>query len=542
MVFDNKLTKKMKFKDLTKAVLTAVMILSVGSIYSQNNNSGELNSSLTKFAQTIYYINSYYLDTVNNQKLIDEAISKAVSQLDPHSSYISAKDVKAMNEPLEGNFEGVGIEFSIVKDTLSVVNPIPGGPCERVGIRAGDKIVKIDSDNLSESKVTNEKVFKLLRGPKGTKVRLFIKRKGVKDILEFEVTRDKIPINSLDAAYTVNNDIIYLKLSRFAATSYQEILSALAKLNVASPKGIILDLRGNTGGFLGTAFEISNMFLEKGQTIVYTEGLRVPRMSERATGSGMFVKTPLAVLLDENSASSSEVVAGSIQDWDRGVVIGRRSFGKGLVQQMFPLSDGAQLRLTIARYHTPSGRVIQSPYEQGEITKYYQALYKRYTNGEMFSADSVKFPDSLKYKTLVKGRTVYGGGGIMPDIFIPADTSGYSEYYANIVRKGILAEFMNDKADSQREQWKREYPTYEVFDKNFNLVNQYVSELISFADKKGVKPNEKEIENSRFEIELLIKALTARTIFGSEAYYKVVNSKGDKVFERALKELTSSKR
>lgn len=542
MVFDNKLTKKMKFKDLSKAVLTAVMILSVGSIYSQNNNSGELNSSLTKFAQTIYYINSYYLDTVNNQKLIDEAISKAVSQLDPHSSYISAKDVKAMNEPLEGNFEGVGIEFSIVKDTLSVVNPIPGGPCERVGIRAGDKIVKIDSDNLSESKVTNEKVFKLLRGPKGTKVRLFIKRKGVKDILEFEVTRDKIPINSLDAAYTVNNDIIYLKLSRFAATSYQEILSALAKLNVASPKGIILDLRGNTGGFLGTAFEISNMFLEKGQTIVYTEGLRVPRMSEKATGSGMFVKTPLAVLLDENSASASEIVAGSIQDWDRGVVIGRRSFGKGLVQQMFPLSDGAQLRLTIARYHTPSGRVIQSPYEQGEITKYYQALYKRYTSGEMFSADSVKFPDSLKYKTLVKGRTVYGGGGIMPDIFIPADTSGYSEYYANIVRKGILAEFMNDKADSQREQWKREYPTYEVFDKNFNLVNQYVSELISFADKKGVKPNEKEIENSRFEIELLIKALTARTIFGSEAYYKVVNSKGDKVFERALKELTSSKR
>ncbi len=515
-----------------RVYITIFTLLFTGVLLGQSQS--DINQYVTKFAQTLFYLNSYYLDTINNNQLTDNAIRELLEQLDPHSSFVSAKDVKAMNEPLEGNFEGVGIEFMILEDTLAVANPISGGPCERVGIRAGDKIIEVNGENIAGIKLTNEMVFKYLRGPKGTKVTLLIKRKSEPKPLLFEVVRDKIPINSLDAAYEVEDGVFYFKLSRFAAKSAEEIYDALKSLNPKVINGVVLDLRGNSGGYLGSAFDIANMFLNQGQTIVYTEGLRVPKMVEKATGDGFYKVGPLAVLVDEYSASASEIVSGAIQDWDRGVVIGRRTFGKGLVQQMMPLSDGSQLRLTIARYHTPSGRVIQSPYKPGEKDNYYKALYQRYANGEMFTADSVKFPDSLKYKTLIKGRTVYGGGGIMPDIFVPADTTGYSEYYGQLLRRGILLDFMNELSDKNRTAWKSKYDTFESFYNDFNINQSYIAELNSYAKSKGLTPLEGDLLKSGEQIRIVMKAMAAKSLFGVSAYYRVINMDDDKVFKKAL--------
>jgi len=521
----------------TLLLLVATLCLS-GGVYAQNPT--DINKMATKYGQTLFYLNTYYLDTLNNEKLTEEAVKAVMSKLDPHSTYVSAKDVKSMNEPLEGNFEGVGIEFAIIKDTLSVAAPIAGGPCERVGIRAGDKIVMVDNEMIAGTGLTNERVFKYLRGPKGTKVTLGVIRKGEIERMDFVVERDKIPINSLDAAYEVEPGVYYLKLSRFAQNSANEILEALIGMKASKLNGIILDLRGNSGGFLGTAMEISNFFLDGGQSIVYTEGLRSPKRVESATGTGFYKKGPLVVMIDENSASASEIVAGAVQDWDRGIIVGRRSFGKGLVQQLLPLNDGSQLKLTIARYHTPSGRVIQSPYEVGETEKYYKSFVKRYSNGELFSKDSISFPDSLKYKTLVKGRTVYGGGGIMPDYFVPADTSYYSDYYSNLIRKGIISEFMNNMSDQNRNSWIAKYKKFEQFEKNFKVDDKMVNDLVAYAATKNLPLDQKGLETSSAELRIVMKALVAKTIFGTTAYYRVVNSERDETYAKAL-ELIRSK-
>lgn len=499
----------------------------------------EIGRHVSKFSQLLFYINNYYLDSLDNEKLTEEAVKRVLQQLDPHSSYVSAKDVKAINEPLEGNFEGVGIEFSIVRDTLTVANTISGGPSEKVGLRTGDKIVSIDNKNIASVGITNDMVFKFLRGPKGTKVNLSVLRRGATDLLNFEVVRDKIPINSVDAAYEVTPGVIYVKLSRFAQNSAQEIINALIEMKVGVIRGFILDLRGNSGGFLGTSLEISNFFLESGQTIVYTEGLRMPTMTERAKGTGFYRRGPLAVLIDENSASASEIVAGAIQDWDRGVVIGRKSFGKGLVQQMLPLNDGSQLRLTVARYHTPSGRVIQSPYEAGASDKYYKAILERYQRGESFNRDSIHFPDSLKYKTLKNGRTVYGGGGIMPDIFIPADTSYYTDFYGNLLRRGIVTDFMNDFTDTKRESMREKYKDFDSFFRGFTIDKTLMDNLLAFAAQKGVVPKEDELIRSKGEIEMFMKALAARSLFGTNGYFRVINSSNDPVFNKALEVISA---
>ncbi len=526
-----------------KLLLLVVAILTISPVISyaqQNVKAEDLNTYITKYGQVLFYLNNYYLDTLSNDKITDEAIKSLISSLDPHSSYISAKDVKAMNEPLEGNFEGVGIEFAIIRDTLTVASPILGGPSERVGIRAGDKIVEIDGNKVAKIGLTNDMVFKYLRGNKGTTVSLNIVRKGVKEILLFKVVRDKIPINSVDAAYQAAPGVVYVKLSRFAANSAHEIISSILDLKMGHVKGFIFDLRGNSGGFLGTAMEISNFFLESGQTIVYTEGLKAPKMTERAKGTGFYKKGSLAVLVDENSASASEIVAGAVQDWDRGVIIGRKTFGKGLVQQMLPLNDGAQLRLTIARYHTPSGRVIQSPYEAGSAQSYYKAIYDRYERGESFNRDSIQFPDSLKYKTLIQGRTVYGGGGIMPDIFIPADTTFYTNYYAELIRKGAILDFMNDFSDNNRISIKAKYPQFDFFNDNFRIEDSLTDSLIEYATNRGIKPNMQEYEKSATEIKVYMKALFARSLFGTTAYFRIINGANDKIFEKALEVVTSS--
>lgn len=519
-------------------LITITLIFVSAAAYAQGVSA--LGNQINKFGQALFYINQYYIDTVNNEKLVGNAINEALSQLDPHSSYISASEVKAMNEPLEGNFEGVGIEFSIIRDTLTVVNPVSGGPSERVGIRAGDKIVSVGEERIASVNLTNDRVFKYLRGAKGTRVVLGVQRRGIDGEISFEVVRDKIPINSVDVAYEPVKDILYIKLSRFSATSAEEIVTSVRNFGEKKWRGVVLDLRGNSGGYLGTAFEITNMFLEKGQTIVYTEGRSVPKMVERANGNGVFKTEKLAVLIDEGSASASEILAGAVQDWDRGVIIGRRSFGKGLVQQMLPLPDGSQMRLTIARYHTPSGRVIQSPYEEGAAYKYYRALYERYSRGEYFNRDSIQFPDSLKYKTLIKGREVYGGGGIMPDIFIPADTTGYSDYYGSVARRGIILDYMNDTYDANREEWKATYKTFETFVRDFDKDEKILNGLTVYAEKKGVPNNPEQFAVSKKEIDIFIKALAARSLFGAEGYYRIVNFGSDTVFEKAIEELTGS--
>lgn len=491
-----------------------------------------LSSNITKLSQIYYYINSLYLDTVNFNNATDKAIVSVVKELDPHSLYIPVKDVKSMNEPLEGNFSGVGVEFAIIDDTLTVQAIIQGGPSEQVGVLAGDKIVKVDGEVISNTNLTIERVHKYLRGTEGSKVAIEVVRRGEKQPLSFVIKRAKIPMNSLDAAYEVQPGVVYLKLSRFSATSYNEIMEALQKLNFS--KGVILDLRDNGGGYLVTAIQIANEFLKKGQIILYTDGKAVPRVSEYANGSGKLQNVPTVVLIDENSASASEIVTGAIQDWDRGTVIGRRSFGKGLVQQLFNLNDGSQLRLTVARYHTPSGRVIQAPYKAGNAEDYYKAFYSRYLKGgDVFSMDTVSMPDSLKYTTLLKKRVVYGGGGIMPDIYMPQDTSFSSPYYISVIRKGVLTDFANHYLDLNRASLIKQFKTYDAFVKGFNPSTFIISkqdgskpvfdDFLEYSVKNGLKYSQEELIKSSDKLQQYLKGLILRGIFDFNSYIRFLN-------------------
>lgn len=512
-------------------VLVAVFLFLSGGAYSQKNLSDKVN----KMGQAMFFINRLYLDTANMDALTDKALEAMMKELDPHSSYISAKDMKAMNEPLEGNFDGIGVEFALINDTLTINSTIPGGPSEKVGIRAGDKIVKVDDELIAGTGLTIERVHGYLRGPKGTKVKVSVVRRDTPGELEFVITRDKIPLNSLDSYYLIDGDIVYLRLTRFAATSYKEMLSALKELDVY-PKGIILDFRGNPGGYLVAAIQIANEFLQKGELIVYTEGRTVQRMEEYANGAGLLKDVPVAVLIDENSASASEIVSGAIQDWDRGVVIGRRSFGKGLVQQQLPLQDGSALRLTVSRYHTPSGRVIQSPYEQGKKDEYYKQLVERFNRGESFNRDSIQFPDSLKFRTLKEGRTVYGGGGIMPDIFIPQDTSYYTPFYGEVLRKGLLTDYMNEYSDKHRNEILRKYKTPDSFVAKYVVPDSEIQAFLDYCASKGVVPAEGDMDVSGAEIRRYFKGLIIRSVYSFNDFIKFINE-DDPVILRAVEEL-----
>lgn len=518
-------------------IIMALCLTATGAMAQGGRvSSSAAASSIQRLSQVLVYVNSFYLDTVDLNKFTDQAIIGALKELDPHSYFISAADVKSMNEPLQGEFEGIGVEFAIINDTLTVQSPIAGGPSETVGIRTGDKIVTIDGENVAGVSLTNDKVFKCLRGKKGTRVNLEVVRKYVKEKLLFTVVRDKIPLTSVDAVYQPEPGYLYVKLSRFAASSHDEVLSAMNTLG-NNMKGMILDLRGNAGGYLFTAIKIANEFLDRSNLIVYTEGRNVQPMREMADGQGRYKKGPLVILVDENSASASEIVSGAVQDWDRGIIVGRRTFGKGLVQQGMNLNDGSQLRLTIARYHTPSGRVIQSPYEKGKADQYYLDFYKRYSHGESFSRDSIHFPDSLKYKTLGKGRTVFGGGGIMPDLFVPADTSSYSVYYSTLLRRGVIPEYINNLVDKNRTSWKKKYPTYEIFADKFVITEEIFNSLVKEAKEKGIEPDAKGFENSRKDMEIYMKALVASAIVSRDSFYRVMNTSGDETFAKAMEVL-----
>jgi len=447
------------------------------------NPSYQINSQ--KMSQLLKNINDNYLDTVNFDVLVEKGIVEMLKELDPHSVYISKKEVQQANEPLIGSFDGIGVTFQIIKDTIHVIEVIVNGPSDKVGLKAGDKIIKVDTLLACGKHVNNKWVADHLRGPKGTKVTVFVKRGKNTELLQFNITRDKIPMNSINVYFMADKTIGYICLERFAQTSPQELRDAITRLKARGMKNLIFDLRGNAGGYLQSAFEIANEFIGNNKMIVYTNNFRNTGEEFRASNQGEFHKGKLIILVDEGSASASEIVSGATQDWDRALIMGRRTYGKGLVQKPIYLPDGAQIRLTISKYYTPSGRCIQRPYEDG-LDNYFNDLHERSQHGELLTADSIKFPDSLKYKT-AKGRTVYGGGGITPDIFIPMDTSRYSSLYNEMIRKGIITGFILDYMEKNRDLYKIKYATIEEFKNNFTVSDELFQELMNYAHKENVK-------------------------------------------------------
>lgn len=525
----------MKRKLIVAFMALCCVISFANSVKSQNVYSKEAEQKLISALQIISLA---YVDTVNSNKLTEAAIEAMLKKLDPHSVYVSKEEVEKMNEPLVGNFDGIGVQFNLIKDTIVVVTPTPDGPSEKVGIMSGDKIVTIDGVNSTGEKINTDYVVKHLRGVKGTVVKVGIYRKGKPGILEFSVTRDKIPINSVDATYMLTPEIGYIKLNKFAAQTMEEFHEAMRKLRGKGMKSLVLDLRDNSGGYLNTAIDLADEFLKEGKTSVYTEGNASPKQISKTTSKGSFEKGKLVILINEGSASASEIVSGAIQDWDRGLIIGRRSFGKGLVQRPFNLPDGSLIRLTTAHYYTPSGRCVQKPYDEG-TDKYFKDLSQRYKNGELMHADSIKFPDSLKFYT-AKHRLVYGGGGIMPDIFMPLDTSRISDYYTDLLRKGIFNTFVMSYLDGSREDLKNKYPSIEEFNKNFVVDNTLIAKFMDFGEKEGVKKNEAEFKTSEKYITNFLKAWIARNLWDYEAYWVITNQE-DEVVQKAISSINDAK-
>ena len=482
----------------------------------------------------IDYIRQEYVDSVNVSDLQKSAIEGILSSLDPHSQYISAEEFNSVNDQLLGNFEGIGVQFRLENDTVYIINTIPGGPSEKVGIMAGDRIVKVDSVLIAGVKASNNDIMKRLKGERGTKVNVDILRRGVKGLLVFEITRDVIPTYSIDVSFMPEPGIGYIKLSKFSATTSEELSRALLSLKNQGMKSLILDLRGNAGGYLQTAITVSDEFLPEGKLIVYTQGLNRPKQIATASGGGLFEKGALMVLIDEGSASSSEIVAGALQDNDRGVIIGRRSFGKGLVQEQLSLPDGAALRLTVARYYTPTGRSIQKPYEIGHAEEYNDEVYERMLHGEMQDADSIKFVDSLKFTTPA-GRKVYGGGGIMPDIFVTVDRDPNYRYYNELLNKGVMYQFAFEYTDSHRAELKK-YDGVNDYDARFAITPALLNQFVTFAESKGVKRNPAGLAFVKTELENLLKALIARNIYDEKGFYPIY-LRTDKAYLKALDEI-----
>lgn len=491
--------------------------------------------SQSKFDEVLYYINNIYVDTVKLSEIEEEAIVAMMDELDPHSQYISKKEFDAVNDPLLGSFEGIGVQFRVVDDTVAIVNTIKGGPSEKVGIRAGDRIVFVDDSLIAGIKIKNDAVMRLLKGPKGTKVKVKNYRRGEKDLLDFTIVRDVIPTYSVDVAYMLDDETGFIKLSKFSATTYKEFLNAATQLKAQGMKRLVFDLRGNTGGYLSAAVDIVDEFLPKGSLVVFTEGRSRPRNAYTARRKGRLEDIPVAVLIDGESASASEIVAGALQDNDRGTIVGRRSFGKGLVQEQVMLSDQSAIRITVARYYTPTGRCIQKPFD-GKKEDYLLESYDRYENGELFSADSIHFADSLKYLT-PKGKIVYGGGGIMPDVYVPLVNDSTEYYFNRLVNLGFLYQYAFDYCDSHRRELER-YKTVAEFNKSFRVTDAMFNELVAQAEKKGLKGNEKEKQVARKESDILLKAYIARDLFGEEGFYPIYLPMDD-ILQKALEILSS---
>ncbi|MFT4661742.1 MAG: carboxyl-terminal processing protease [Patiriisocius sp.] len=495
-----------------------------------NNQLIPSRNSSNKFVQLVKYAEQEYVDTIDTEPLVEEAIQHFLQELDPHSYYLSKEQLADATEPLDGNFEGVGIEFRIQNDTLMVVNPVAGGPSEKVGILAGDRIVVVDGDSISGPELSNKLVMKLLKGPRNTKVDVTVVRKNAKKTFDFTITRGTIPINSLQVAYNIDANTGYIKISRFAEKTYDELLEALTKIRAQNLDNLILDLRNNGGGYLRTAISISDEFLRPEKMIVYTEGKAQDRQEYLSTRMGKLDDINLVVLINENSASASEIVAGAIQDNDRGTIIGRRSFGKGLVQEPIQFSDGTVVRLTIARYYTPTGRCIQKPY--GEGIDYEDDYADRYNSGELFSEDSIAVGDTLKYYT-PGGKVVYGGGGIMPDIFVPIDTSYTSDYFYAIAYQGLINQFAFDYSDKNRTSILKKYTYADDFVSGFEVDETLMSTFIDFTKGQDVTFDEEGYASSKNELKSRLKANIARDFWQDEGYYKCI-LKSDPVLLKTL--------
>ena len=508
-------------------------------LFTISASSQELNEAAVKIGRTLGLIDSYYVDSANLGSLAEKGIIEILKNLDPHSTYVSAKDVKELNEPLNGNFEGIGIQFNLLYDTIIIIEPIAGGPSEKVGLKAGDRILTIDKEKVTGIGMSTSGVRSRLMGAKGTRVDISVLRRGVKDYLDFTIIRDKIPIYSLDASYMLNNETGYIKLNKFAATTEKEFSDAVGRLKQKNMKNLVLDLRGNGGGYMLAATSLADKFFKDQKLLVYISGRKTPRQDHKSTGTGTLSSARVVVLTDEGSASASEILAGALQDWDRAVIMGRRTFGKGLVQNGFYLTDGSMIRLTIARYFTPSGRSIQSTYQDG-YDKYMENFYKRFTDGEMISADSTHFLDSLKYQTLINKRTVYGGGGIMPDVFLPIDTSYNSSYLRKLAAKNILNSFALEYFDKNRTSLTASYKTFEDFNRNFSYSPADIKAFIAKGESEGVPYDDAQFNISKDEIMLILKGLIASNIWQVNEYYQIINQ-NDNVIDRALKVISDTK-
>ena len=493
------------------------------SVKAQQLNFG-YNSPMRKIVLAEMAITNLYVDSVDEKKLAEDGIRGMIEQLDPHSSYSTAKETKEMNEPLQGSFEGIGVQFNMVKDTLLVIQPVVNGPSERVGILAGDRIVSVNDTAIAGVKMSKEDIMKRLRGAKGSKVRLGVVRRGIAGILKFTVVRDKIPVKTLDAAYMIRPHVGYIRIGSFGVTTYNEIMKAVETLKASGMKDLILDLQENGGGYLMAAVQIANEFLHNSDLIVYTQGRKVPRQDYCADGSGRLLDGKVFVLINEYTASAAEIVTGAIQDQDRGTVVGRRSFGKGLVQRPIDLPDGSMIRLTIAHYFTPSGRCIQKPYKKGDAIDYAMDIEKRFEHGELYSADSIHFADSLKYYTLRKHRVVYGGGGIMPDVFVPLDTTQYTKFLRQMAARSYIINANLKYIDVNRKQLKKQFATFNDFNAHFEVPQSLIDDVVQAAEKDKIKPkDQQELQATLPQLRRQLKALIARDLWDMSEYFQVIN-------------------
>lgn len=520
--------KKMKY--LAAAVICAAATFGISAQYSRSNSASRQQQKLLMVENIV---NNLYVDNVDEEKIVENAVRGILENLDPHSSYSTKEETTSSQETMQGSFSGIGIQFNMQKDTLYVVQTIAVGPSEKVGILPGDRFIAVDDSIIAGRKLKNTDIMKRLRGPKGTKVNIKVKRGSNAELLEFRITRDDIPLNSIDAVYMADGKTGYIRLSRFAATSYKEFKDAITKLKKQGMQQLILDLTDNGGGYMQIAAQIANEMLNRGNLIVYTQGRKSPRQNLNADGSGTFRTQKVVVMINQFSASASEILSGAVQDWDRGVVVGRRSFGKGLVQREFLLPDSSSFRLTIARYYTPSGRNIQKPYVKGDREDYDKDIIDRYNHGELQSADSIHFADSLKYTTLRLHRTVYGGGGIMPDVFVPLDTTQYTDYHRRLVAKGIIPQFALRYVDKNRADLKTRYPDAQKFIKEFTVTDEMLNNLVDAGKAEKVDFDKSQFAKSKEMLRTFVKAAIANDLFSTGAYFQIVNEQND-IYKEAL--------
>lgn len=520
--------KKMKY--LAAAVICAAATFGISAQYSRSNSASRQQQKLLMVENIV---NNLYVDNVDEEKIVENAVRGILENLDPHSSYSTKEETTSSQETMQGSFSGIGIQFNMQKDTLYVVQTIAGGPSEKVGILPGDRFIAVNDSIIAGRKLKNTDIMKRLRGPKGTKVNIKVKRGSNAELLEFRITRDDIPLNSIDAVYMADGKTGYIRLSRFAATSYKEFKDAITKLKKQGMQQLILDLTDNGGGYMQIAAQIANEMLNRGNLIVYTQGRKSPRQNLNADGSGTFRTQKVVVMINQFSASASEILSGAIQDWDRGVVVGRRSFGKGLVQREFLLPDSSSFRLTIARYYTPSGRNIQKPYVKGDREDYDKDIIDRYNHGELQSADSIHFADSLKHTTLRLHRTVYGGGGIMPDVFVPLDTTQYTDYHRRLVAKGIIPQFALRYVDKNRADLKAQYPDAQKFIKEFTVTDEMLNNLVDAGKAEKVDFDKSQFAKSKEMLRTFVKAAIANDLFSTGAYFQIVNEQND-IYKEAL--------